>query len=53
MITVTGKASRHGHPHDTSSYTARLPLMGPFMQVFPVNHHDQRRKVSVLIYLTE
>lgn len=53
MITVTGKASWHGHPHDKSSYIARLPIMGPFLQVFPFNHHNEARKLSVVLYLTE
>lgn len=53
MITVTGKASWHGHPHDKSSYIARLPVMGPFLQVFPFNHHNEARKLSVVLYLTE
>jgi hypothetical protein len=53
MITLSGKASWHGHPHNKSSYTARLPIMGPYMQVYPFNHHDQPRKISVTIYLTE
>ena len=53
MITITGKASWHGHPHDKSSYIARLPVMGPFLQVFPFNHHNEARKLSVVLYLTE
>jgi len=53
MITVTGKASWHGHPHDKSSYIARLPIMGPFLQVFPFNHHNEARKLSIVLYLTE
>jgi hypothetical protein len=53
MITVSGKASWHGHPHDKSSYIARLPIMGPFLQVFPFNHHNEARKLSVVLYLTE
>ena len=53
MITVTGEASWHGHPHNKSSYIARLPIMGPFLQVFPFNHHKEARKISVALYLTE
>ena len=53
MITITGKASWHGHPHDKSSYIARLPVMGPFLQVFPFNNHNEARKLSVVLYLTE
>lgn len=53
MITVTGKASWHGHPHDKSSYIARLPIMGPYMQVFPFNQHNQARTISIVLYLTE
>ena len=53
MITVTGEASWHGHPHDKSSYTARLPIMGPFLQVFPFNHNKDARKISIVLHLTE
>ena len=53
MITVTGKGSWHGHPHYKSSYIARLPIMGPFLQVFPFNNHNEARKLSVVLYLTE
>lgn len=52
MITLAGKGSWHGHPHDKSSYIARLPIMGPFLQVFPFNHHDKERKFSIILYLT-
>lgn len=53
MITLTGKNSWHGSQHGKSSYTARLPIMGPYVQVFPFNHHDSERKISVILYLTE
>ena len=53
MITVTGKASWHGNPHNKSSYIVRLPVMGPFLQVFPFNHHNEARKINVVLYLTE
>ena len=53
MITLSGKASWHGSQHKKSSYTARLPVMGPYVQVFPFNHHDQDRKISVALYFTD
>ena len=53
MITVSGKASWHGSPHNKSTYIARLPVMGPQIQVFPFNHHNEARKISVVLYLTE
>ncbi len=53
MITVSGKASWHGRPHNKSSYIARLPIMGPFLQVFPFNHHGEERTFSIVLYLTE
>ena len=53
MITLSGKASWHGSPHNKSSYIARLPIMGPYMQVFPFNHHDQERKINVVLYLSD
>jgi hypothetical protein len=52
MITVTGKNSWHGAQHKKSSYTARLPIMGPYVQVFPFNHEEKDRKLSVIAYLT-
>ena len=52
MITLSGKDSWHGHPHDKSSYIVRIPVMGPYVQVFPFNHHDQPRKISVMLYLS-
>lgn len=52
MITVSGKNSWHGKPHNISSYIARLPIMGPYLQVFPFNHHDASRKITVVLYLT-
>lgn len=51
MITVSGRGSWHGHPHDKSSYIARLPIMGPYLQVFPFNHHNQERTFSIVLYL--
>lgn len=53
MITVTGKASWHGIQQKKSSFTARLPIMGPFIQVFPFNHHNEVRKFSIALYLVE
>jgi hypothetical protein len=47
MITVTGNASWHGSQHKKSSYTASLPIMGLFIQVFPFNHHTEARKFSI------
>lgn len=52
MITVTGKGSWHGS-QQKSSYIARLPIMGPYAQVFPFNHHDEARKISISFYLVE
>jgi hypothetical protein len=52
MITLSGEGCWHGSPHDRSSYVARLPVMGPYLQVFPFNHHTAPRKFSVVIYLT-
>ncbi len=53
MITETGKASWSGSPHNKSTYIARLPIMGPYMQVFPFNHHSAARKFSIVLYLTK
>ena len=53
MITITGNASWHGSQQKKSSYIARLPIMGPQLQVFPFNHHNEARKFSTILYLTE
>jgi hypothetical protein len=53
MITLSGAGSWHGSPHNRSSYIARLPVMGPYLQVFPFNHHDEERIFSIVLYLTK
>lgn len=53
MITVSGRGSWHGAQWRRSSYIARLPVMGPYLQVFPFNHHDAPRRLSVVLYLTD
>jgi hypothetical protein len=53
MITLTGVNSWHGAQTGKSAYIARLPIMGPFMQVFPFNHHYATRNINVALYLTE
>jgi hypothetical protein len=52
MITLTGGNSWHGPPHNKSSYIARLPIMGLYLQVFPFNHHSETRRFSIVLYLT-
>jgi hypothetical protein len=52
MITLSGAGSWHGSPHNKSSYNARLPIMGPYVQVFPFNHEGKARKFSIVAYLT-
>lgn len=52
MITLSGKNSWHGAQWKKSSYTARLPIMGPYVQVFPFNHEKKDRKISITAYLT-
>jgi len=52
MITLSGKNSWHGAQWKKSSYTARLPIMGPYVQVFPFNHEKKDRKISITAYIT-
>jgi hypothetical protein len=52
MITLSGANSWHGSPHNRSSYTARLPVMGPYIQVFPFNNEGKDRKITIRAYLT-
>jgi hypothetical protein len=41
-----------GSPHNKSSYTARLPIMGPYVQVFPFNQEHKARKFTIKAYLS-
>lgn len=51
FIEVSGAGSWHGSPQNTSSYVARFPVLGPFVQVFVYNREPKARKVSVWGYL--
>ena len=51
FISVSGSGAWHGSPHNISSYTARFPVMGPFVEVFVYNQAPTVRKVSVWSYL--
>lgn len=51
FIEVSGRGSWHGSPHNISSYVARLPVMGPFVEVFVYNRAPIKRTVSVWGYL--
>ncbi|MEA2173406.1 MAG: hypothetical protein QOD00_998 [Blastocatellia bacterium] len=51
FIEVSGSGSWHGSPHNISSYVVRLPVMGPFVQVFVYNRAPIARKVNVWGYL--
>jgi hypothetical protein len=50
-IDVSGAGTWHGSPHNISSYAVRLPVMGPFVEVFVYNRAPLVRKVSVWAYL--
>jgi hypothetical protein len=51
FIEVSGRGSWHGSPHNISTYMARFPVMGPFVEVFVYNRAPIKRKVSVWGYL--
>jgi hypothetical protein len=51
FIEVSGRGSWHGSPHNISTYVARFPVMGPFVEVFVYNRAAVARKVSVWGYL--
>jgi|SRR5947209_5563952 len=51
FINVSGAGSWHGSPHNISSYVARFPVMGPFVQVFPFNLAPVERTVTIWAYL--
>ena len=51
FIDVSGQSSWAGSQSGTSSYTVRIPVMGPYVQVFPFNRHSEERTVSIWGYL--
>jgi len=51
FIEVSGRGSWHGSPQNISSYMARFPVMGPFVEVFVYNRAPFQRTVSVWGYL--
>ena len=51
FIEVSGSGSWHGSQWKISSYIARFPVMGPYVQVFVYNRAAVTRKVSVWAYL--
>ena len=51
FIEVSGQGSWHGSPHNISTYVARFPVMGPYVEVFVYNRAPIKRIVSVWAYL--
>ena len=51
FIEVSGSGTWHGSPHIISSYVARFPVMGPYVEVFVYNRAPVPRTVSVWGYL--
>ena len=51
FIEVSGRDCWHGSPHNVSTYVARFPVLGPFVQVFVYNRAALKRTVSVWGYL--
>ena len=51
FVEVSGLGTWHGSQWNTSSYVARFPVMGPFVQVFVYNQAPTARKVTVWGYL--
>jgi len=52
IIAASGKNCWMGSPHNISRYTLRIPIMGPYIQVFPYNLESRARKVTVKAYLS-
>ena len=50
-LDVQGSGTWHGDQWKTSSYVVRLPIVGPYVQVFIYNFTPTERKVSVWAYL--
>jgi len=51
FIEVSGASSWHGDQWKISTYVARLPVMGPYAQVFLYNREAVKRTVSAWGYL--
>jgi len=51
FVEVSGLGTWHGSQQNISSYVARFPVLGPFVQVFVYNRADFDRTVSVWGYL--
>jgi hypothetical protein len=51
FIEISGSGTWHGTPHNISSYVARFPVLGPFVQVFVYNRASVKRTVDVWGYL--
>jgi len=51
FIEVSGSGTWHGSPHNISTYVARFPIMGPYVEVFVYNRAPVARTVSVWGYL--
>jgi hypothetical protein len=51
FIDVSRSASWHGSEWKISSYMARFPVMGPYVQVIVYDRAAVKRKVSVWAYL--
>jgi hypothetical protein len=51
FIRISGSGTWAGSPENTSAYIVRLPVMGPFVNVFPFNRATVTRTVSVWAYV--
>lgn len=51
-ISGSGRDTWHGE-QGVSSYLIRVPVMGPYMWVYPQNNHTQARKFTIVVYLTK
>ena len=51
FVSISGEGSWHGSQWKISSYCARFPVLGPFVQVFLYNRAAVDRKVTVWGYL--
>lgn len=51
-ISGSGRIGWHGHPHDIASFGIRVPVLGPYMWVYPLNNHSEPRRFTIVVYLT-
>ena len=50
-IRASGREGWHGSPHNKTSFGLRVPVLGPFMWVYPLNRYAEPRRFTIAVYL--